>query len=277
MELFHDNPEFMLYNGDCLEAMRQMGDSSVDIVITSPPYGTCRDGVLDDATCEKDKYHMRYDVFVESRTPEEYASWSVDVFREFDRVLKENRVVLYNFGLGSDSLSGFGNADWFNTVVAICEGTSFNVADMLFWKKKTAIPNNMSPNKSTRIVEPVLVFCRKDEMMTFLSNKKQTSEFRTGQKLYSPFYNIFEARNNDGACDLNKATYSTQLVDTLIDLYCPDGSRNGWTVLDPFSGTGTTGISAVSHGMKYVGIELSEAQCEYTVKRLGKGTNMYLF
>lgn len=277
MKPFYDNSDFVLYNGDCIEAMKSFGNDSIDIVITSPPYGTCRDGVLDDATCEKDKYHMRYDVFVESRTPEEYAKWSIDVFNEFDRILKENRIVLYNYGLGSDSLSGFGNADWFNTVVAICEGTNFNVADLLFWKKKTALPNNMSPNKSTRIVEPVIVFCRKNEIMTFLSNKKQTSEFKTGQKLYSPFYNIFEARNNDGACDLNKATYSTQFVDTLIDLYCPDELRNGWTILDPFSGTGTTGVSAMAHGMKYIGVELSEQQCRYAVERIGNGTELYLF
>ena len=278
MKPFYDKKDFVLYNGDCIEAMQSFGDSSIDIVITSPPYGTCRDGVLDDATCEKDKYHMRYDVFVESRTPEEYAKWSIDVFNEFDRILKENRIVLYNFGLGSDSLSGFGNADWFNTVVGICEGTNFNVADLLFWKKKTALPNNMSPNKSTRIVEPVIVFCRKDEIMTFLSNKKVCGEFeKTGQKLYSPFYNIFDARNNDGSNDLNKATYSTQFVDTLIDLYCPDGLRNDWTILDPFSGTGTTGVSAMAHGMKYIGVELSEQQCKYTVERIGNGTELYLF
>ena len=259
-----------------MDALAEVQNSSMDIVITSPPYNTCRSGTLGSAPSDKDKYHQRYDMFIESKTTDEYIEWSVNLFREFDRVLKENRVVLYNFGLGNDSQTGFGNADWFMTITGICEGSPFTVADLLFWKKKCALPNNMSINKSTRIVEPVLVFCRKDEMMSFLSNKKVTSRFeKTGQKLYSPFYNIFEARNNDGSNDLNKATYSTEFVDRLIDLYVPDGSA--WTVLDPFIGTGTTAVSAMAHGMKCVGMELSEPQCEYAVDRMGRGTEVFLF
>jgi len=277
IEPYYENSLVTLYNGDCMEAMASIGDSSVDIVITSPPYNTCRKGVLKEADSLKGRYHQRYDVFIESRTTDEYVEWSANLFREFDRILKENRVVLYNFGLGNDSQTDFGNADWFSTICGICDGSPFTVADLLFWKKKCALPNNMSQNKATRIVEPVIVFCRKDEMMSFVSNKKICGEFeKTGQKLYAPFYNIFEARNNDGSNDLNKATFSTQFVDTLIDLYVPDDC-SGWMVLDPFSGTGTTGLSAISHGLGYIGIELSEAQCEYTVGRMENGTELYLF
>ena len=277
MNPYFQREDFVLYNGDCMDAFAEVQDSSVDIVITSPPYNTCREGLIGTASCEKDKYHQRYDVFVDKKTNEEYIEWSSGLFREFDRVLKKNRVVLYNFGMGNDSLTDFGNIDWFKTVVGICDGSAFTVADVLFWKKKCALPNNMSPNKSTRIVEPVIVFCRKDEKRTFLANKKANGSFASGQKLYSPFYNIFEARNNDGSNDLNKATFSTQFVDVLIDLYCPERERAEWTVLDPFSGTGTTGLSALSHGMKYVGIELSESQCQYTVDRLANGVEQFLF
>ncbi len=278
MKPYFQREDFTLYSCDCMDAFAELQDSSMDIVITSPPYNTCRKGVLKEADSLRGRYHQRYDIFIESKTTDEYIEWSVELFREFDRVLKENRIVLYNFGLGNDSQTGFGNADWFMTVAGICEGSPFTVADLMFWKKKCALPNNMSINKSTRIVEPVLVFCRKDEMMSFLSNKKVTSQFeKTGQKLYSPFYNIFEAKNNDGSNSLNKATYSTEFVDRLIDLYCPDESRSEWTILDPFIGTGTTAVSAIAHGMKCVGMELSEQQCQHTVDRIGNGTEVFLF
>jgi site-specific DNA-methyltransferase (adenine-specific) len=277
-EPYYDKNGFTLYNGDCLGIMKTMKDGSVDIVITSPPYGTCRSETFSKESNQKRKYNMRYDVLVENKSPEEYRAWSVEVFNAMDRVLKENRVVLYNFGLGNDGHTKYTNYDWFKTVTDIVENTPFAVADLLLWKKKSALPNNTSPNKATRIVEPVIVFCRKTEMMTFLSNKKVTGEFpKTGQKLYSPFYNIFEARNNDGSCALNKATYSTEFVDTLVGLYCPEDKRGEWTVLDPFSGTGTTGLSATRNGMRYIGIELSEGQCEYTVNRLGGCVQMRLF
>ena len=257
--------------------MSSMDENFVDIVITSPPYGTCRSETFSKESSQKRKYNLRYDELVEDRTPEEYCQWSVDVFNAIDKVLKKNRIVLYNFGLGNDGHTEYTSYDWFNTVKSVIDGTPFTVADVLVWKKRSALPNNTSPNKSTRICEPVIVFCRKDELMSFPSNKKIVNQFATGQNLYSPFYNIFEARNNDGSCELNKATFSTQFVDRLIDLYVPDEQRNGWTVLDPFSGTGTTGISAIAHGMRYVGIELSKAQCEYAVSRLSSGIQMELF
>ena len=277
MKPYYDNDNFTLYCGDCLDVMISMDENFVDIVITSPPYGTCRSETFSKESSQKRKYNMRYDEFVEDRTPEEYCQWSVDVFNAIDLVLKKNRIVLYNFGLGNDGHTEYTSYDWFNTVKSVIDGTPFTVADVLVWKKRSALPNNTSPNKSTRICEPVIVFCRKDELMSFPSNKKIVNQFATGQNLYSPFYNIFEARNNDGSCELNKATFSTQFVDRLIDLYVPDEQRNGWTVLDPFSGTGTTGISAIAHGMRYVGIELSKAQCEYAVSRLSNGIQMELF
>ena len=277
MKPYYDNDNFTLYCGDCLDVMSSMDENFVDIVITSPPYGTCRSETFSKESSQKRKYNMRYDEFVEDRTPEEYCQWSVDVFNAIDKVLKKNRIVLYNFGLGNDGHTEYTSYDWFNTVKSVIDGTPFTVADVLVWKKRSALPNNTSPNKSTRICEPVIVFCRKDELMSFPSNKKVVNQFATGQNLYSPFYNIFEARNNDGSCELNKATFSTQFVDRLIDLYVPDEQRNGWTVLDPFSGTGTTGISAIAHGMRYVGIELSRAQCEYAVSRLSNGIQMELF
>ena len=277
MKPYYDNDNFTLYCGDCLDVMSSMDEYFVDIVITSPPYGTCRSETFSKESSQKRKYNMRYDAFVEDRTPEEYCQWSVDVFNAIDKVLKKNRIVLYNFGLGNDGHTEYTSYDWFNTVKSVIDRTPFTVADVLVWKKRSALPNNTSPNKSTRICEPVIVFCRKDELMSFPSNKKVVNQFATGQNLYSPFYNIFEARNNDGSCELNKATFSTQFVDRLIDLYVPDEQRNGWIVLDPFSGTGTTGISAIAHGMRYVGIELSKAQCEYAVSRLSNGIQMELF
>lgn len=277
MKPYYDNDNFTLYCGDCLDVMSSMDENFVDIVITSPPYGTCRSETFSKESSQKRKYNMRYDEFVEDRNPEEYCQWSVDVFNAIDLVLKKNRIVLYNFGLGNDGHTEYTGYDWFNTVKSVIDRTSFTVADVLVWKKRSALPNNTSPNKSTRICEPVIVFCRKGELMSFPSNKKVVNQFATGQNLYSPFYNIFEARNNDGSCELNKATFSTQFVDRLIDLYVPDEQRNGWTVLDPFSGTGTTGLSAIAHGMRYVGIELSKAQCEYAVSRLSSGIQMELF
>ena len=143
--------------------------------------------------------------------------------------------------------------------------------DCIVWKKGSALPNNVSKNKMTRITEFVFVFCRKDEFMTYNANKKIKRRRKdTGQIYYENTFNFIEAKNNDGACSLNKATYSTDLCVDVLEKYCTDGMK----ILDPFMGTGTTAVAvekyAADNGLNLVciGCELSEKQVEFSKNRL---------
>lgn len=97
----------------------------------------------------------------------------------------------------------------------------------------------------------------------FETAKKVKSVAKTGQKFYENVYNFVEARNNDGANKLNKATFSSELVLKLLDMYYTKG-----VVYDPFMGTGSTGVACEMLGIKWLGSEISTAQCEYARKRL---------
>ncbi len=88
---------------------------------------------------------------------------------------------------------------------------------------------------------------------------------KNGQKYYVPMYNYIEAKNNDGVNPLNKATFSTDLIIKLLDMYL---SNSGGVVYDCFMGTGTTAYACRSKGLDYVGSEISEAQVEYANQRL---------
>lgn len=132
-------------------------------------------------------------------------------------------------------------------------------------EEKIRFPNNVSPNKLTRITEYVFVFCRKDEYKTFNTNKQVKSIGKNGQKFYENIFNFIEAKNNDGTCKLNKATYSSDLCEQLLKIYTPTGSN----VYDPFMGTGTTAIACQNMDMDWCfGSELSEAQCGFSKNRL---------
>ena len=129
------------------------------------------------------------------------------------------------------------------------------------------MPNNVSHNKLTRICEFVFVFCRKDEYKTFITNKKVKSiSEKTGQKFYENIYNFVEAKNNDGSNKLNKATYSSDLCEQLLNVYAKENAL----VYDSFNGTGTTGVACIKLGLNYIGSELSEEQCKYSIERLNK-------
>ena len=82
--------------------------------------------------------------------------------------------------------------------------------------------------------------------------------------MYANYFNFIEAKNNDGSNKLNKATYSTELMLRLMEIYVKKGSL----VYDPFSGTCTTQNACVLYGCDYIGSELSEAQVEFGLERL---------
>lgn len=137
-------------------------------------------------------------------------------------------------------------------------------ADILVWKKKSATPNNVSSNKMTRIVEFVYVFCRRNEFYTFTSNKKILKRRKTGQAIFENVFNFFEASNNDKSTEINKATFSTEFVNQLLNRYVLAND----IVMDNFSGTGTTLLACIKRNVKAIGIELSNKQCEYTRERI---------
>lgn len=247
-----------IYNEDCLVTMSKLDAESVDVVITSPPYNNSR-------TCHSDycmnTANCRYSEYDDNKTNEEYCDWMVDIFNGYDCILKKDGVVLFNVSYGGENPTVM-----FDMIHSVTSRTKFMVADIICWKKQSALPNNVTKNKLTRIWEPVLVFCRQDEYDTFNCNKRVSSNSRTGQSFYEIKYNYIQAPNNDGANDLNKATFSKSLVLQLLDMYIQD--KTYVVVYDSFMGTGTTAVACKEFGVSCIGSEISKAQCEYAEKRL---------
>lgn len=237
-----------IFNEDCLLTMKRPElQGKVDAVITSPPYNTSR-------VSASDKYNSRYDTFKDFKSDQEYIDWTIDIFKGIDNILRKDGVVLYNISYSSENTSLI----WL-VIADIIKNTPFTTADCITWKKSSAIPNNRSKNKLTRIVEPIFVFCRKSELSTFDANKKVVSTIeRTGQANYENVFNFIQAKNNDGSNSLNKATFSTDLVTQLLDIYVKPDSL----VYDCFMGIGTTAKACIGRNMNYVGSELSEAQVQ---------------
>lgn len=253
----------IIYNGNCIEIIDKIPDKFIDIVITSPFYNTARKTVSEKALRD---LNQRYDFHIDDMSDEEYVQFSIKLFNKLDRVLKKNATIIYNLSYSTEK-----PYQMYIVLSEIMKNSNFVIADTISWKKKSAIPNNMNHNRLTRITENIFVFCRKEELKTFTANKKVKSiREKTGQKNYENLFNFIEAKNNDGTCDLNKATYSTELCDKLIDIYAKEDSL----ILDPFNGTGTTGVSALKLGHSYIGIELSKNQCQYTKERIKENLNI---
>lgn len=244
-----------IYNEDCnVTIANRIEDKSIDLVLTSPPYNmTKRKGGYADTG--------RYDVYKDWKSEDEYIDDTIDLFDKFDRIIKENGIVLYNFSYSVENPSLP-----YKLVAEIAKRTSWDLADTIMWKKKSCIPVPGQPRRLTRAWEFVWVFCRKDEKDTFNVYKGvKTISPKTGQKFYNLFYNIIDAKNNDGKTNsINQATYSSELCEKLFRLYAKEGD----VVYDPFMGTGTTAVACKNKGLHYIGSEISEKQCKYAEERL---------
>lgn len=243
-----------IYNEDCLITMNNMPQNFVDLVVTSPPYNyTPRKG----GPADKGKY----DVYKDWKTEDDYLDWSVAVFTGYDRVVKKDGVVLYNFSYSIENPSLP-----YKLVSKIIENTNWQIVDTILWKKNTAIPHPASYNRLNRIFEFVWVFARKKEIKTFKMYKEVTSVSEKGQKYYEIFDNYIEAKNNDGPNDLNKATFSTELVSKLLNMY----AQEGCLVYDSFIGVGTTAFAAINKKCDFIGSELSDKQCALAMKKINQ-------
>ena len=254
-----------LYNEDCYKTMKEKlidSKQNIDIILTSPPYNNSRPTHTEKS---RKTYQSRYDIYLDTMNSEDYCNWCVDLFNTFDKFLSTNGVVLWNVSYNSSPTADFNNIGQLWIIISeIIKQTSFTVADRIIWKKKSALPNNTSPNKLTRIVEDIFVFVRKDEYKTFITNKQCTKTSKTGQKYYENIFNYIEAANNDGSCPYNKATFSSELVRKLLNIYAVPNS----TVYDPFMGTGTTAVACKQMGLNCIGTELSKNQYEWSLERL---------
>jgi DNA modification methylase len=106
---------------------------------------------------------------------------------------------------------------------------------------------------------------------------KRQGEKGTGQE---NFVSIVDKKNKRSVWQVNVkgykeahfATYPTELIEPCILA----GSKEGDTVLDPFSGSGTTGEVALKHGRNYIGLELNPEYAAISEKRITDAVGMFV-
>jgi len=241
-----------IHTGDTIELMGKIDPKSIQLILTSPPYN---------ASFRKDNDKYPGGNYQDALTDEEYIKWSVEIFKQYQNILKDKGVVAYNM-----SYTRYSPSLPYLVIAEILKNTDFVLADTLAWKKKTAVPLAGQPNRMTRICEFVYIFVKKDHLIDFDCNKVVNSISKTGQKFFKTYYNFIETKNNDGANDIHKATFSKDFAKYFIDLYSFENS----IVLDNFMGTGTTAVSCIDLNRNFIGIDMSPEYVDYANNRISK-------
>lgn len=240
-----------IYCGDTIETMKLINNESIDLILTSPPY-------LASIRKDNHKYPGAKDQVKDNQSVDDYLNWIVNNFKQYERILKSDGVLVFNF-----SYTTFNPSLPYFLINEVFKHTDFRIYDTFAWKKKSAMPVSGHPNRVTRIVEMVYIFAKTPY---FKANKTVSSVSRTGQKYYNNYYNFIEAKNNDGKVEGHEATFSTDFASHFIDLY----SKENEIVLDNFSGTGTTPYASSKMNRQYIGIDLVDKFCNYARERISK-------
>ena len=253
-----------IIKGDCIKSLKKLDDKSVNTCITSPPYWGLRN-------------YQEYKQLGMEDTPEEFISNLVDVFREVKRVLRDDGTVWLNLG---DTYCGTGHKGNY-TDPKHKEGRNGqkialnNKIDGLKSKDLVGIPwrvalalqqdgwylrQDIIWHKPNTMPESVKDRCTKAHEYIFLlsKNKKYYYDYEAikedaviGKKRNKRSVWTVPTKPFKGA---HFATFPMDLIEPCVLAGCPEGG----TVLDPFAGSGTTGIVAANNDRNAVMCELNE-------------------
>lgn len=241
-----------IYNENNVITMSKMPDKFLSGIICSPPYNL--------TTKRKDCYYNNGYQDKDNLSEEEYIKNRLSEFKEFERILKDDGVICYNIS--------YHNENPILPTLLISEihkETGLTVADIITWKKRSAIPFQTSSTKLSRICELVYVIVKKERLHDFKTNKKVSKiNEKTNQKFYKNYTNFIEAENNDKIKSKLKAAYSEDLVYKLFNIYFPIDSL----IYDPFSGLGTTARACKKSGRNFIGSEIDEELCKISISLL---------
>ena len=258
---------FELITGSALDVLKQMPDNHVDCIITSPPYWAHRDyGIPGQIGMERD-YH-------------EYVSKIVEVFDEVKRVLSPTGTCFLNIGdtyqnkksqkgYFSDHPKGMhsrhsGGHFQPNTLYSDVPTKSamlipFRIGielishgwlmrNVIIWEKPNPMPESVT-DRLTNSFEYIF-FMTKTQTYYFDSSKAK----ERGVLMERNMRTVWRINADSNSVNhFHPATFPKDLVSRCIDLGCPP---NG-VVLDPFMGSGTTGIVAYGMNRGFIGIEIN--------------------
>lgn len=233
-----------LMHGDCLERMKEIPDGSVDMVLTSPPYNMnlrIRNGKYCSRQIVKE-FSTKYASFDDNLPMDEYFDFNKKVI---DELLRISDTVFYNVQFLT------GNKPALFRLLGVFHD---KVKEFIVWDKVNAQP---------AIGEGVLN-SQFEVLIVFQNSRPESRKFNNAQFDRGTLSNVWQVKRGRKHCDTHGAVFPAELASKVIENF----SHVGATVLDPFTGTGTTGVVCASTGRRFIGIELDTDYYDIAANRI---------
>lgn len=236
-----------LYRGDALELLKSARDGIFDLIFADPPYFLSNGGI----TCQAGRMvSVNKGVWDKATTFEE--------MHEFNRVwLSECRRLLKPNG----SLWVTGTAHNVYSVGFALQTLGYKILNDIAWYKVNP-PPNLSCRYFTHATETVL-WARRDPKSKHTFNYEEMKRENRNRQMQSLWH-----IKPPGAREKRYGKHPTQKPEALLDRIVRASTNPRDLVLDPFCGSGTTGVACARLGRQFVGIDLMVSYLEIAVARL---------
>ena len=231
-----------LINDDAQVALKQIQENSIDLIVTDPPYNL---GLF-----MKDR-----DTNLKAMRPNHFSGknwdqlsekvWKTNMekfFSECSRVLKKNKSIVI-----------FMSIIKVETIIKLAQKYGFYYKCTGIWHKKNPMPRNMN-----------LHFVNSTECWIYFTYKTKTSTFNNEGKLIHDFYESSLTSPKEKIWGSHPTQKPLSILNHLITLL----SNENESVLDPFMGSGSTGVSCLLLNRRFIGCELERKYWEIAKKRI---------
>ena len=258
-----------IYQGDCLEQMREIEDGSIDLVFADPPFNIGH----------------KYDKYDDRRDDDVYVDWSKAWIQSVYRVLKPNGT--FWLAIGDEYAA--------ELKVAAQRETRFCTRSWVVWYYTFGVN---CTKKFSRSHAHLLHFVKDENDFTFnaddpalripsaralvygdkRANPKgrlpddtwilRPQDFQSDPYGYDPQQDTWYFARVAGTFKERQGFHGCQMPEQLLGRIVRTSSNSGDLVLDPFAGSGTTLAVAKKLGRRWLGCELSEDYVRYASERL---------
>lgn len=246
-----------LLNGDCLDLLDEIEDESIDCILTDPPYNISQCGKtfnrskLSSPTVRREKA-INYDFGIWDRMErDDFLLFTKAWFEKACKKLKIGGTIISFFS--KEDISVF---HWMS------ERNNIKTRTIFCWHKSNPVPQFRKVN-----------YLSATEFAYIGSKGDQGWTFNFGYQ--KDMHNFYETPNGSIYSVTDHPTEKpVQLMRHLLEIHTNEGD----TVLDPFMGSGTTGVGCQQLGRNFIGIEKDEHYFQVAKNRIeneGKKENLF--
>lgn len=242
----NDSRSFILYRGNCLDMLNNIPEKSIDLIFADPPYGLSDGGI----TCKSGKMVcVNKGEWDAPKTINGMHSFNMSWLESCKQVLKPNGTIFVS-----------GTYHIIFSIGFAMQQLEFKILNDITWYKVNP-PPNLSCRYFTHSTETIIWAARDVKSKHFFDYKSMRTE-NNGKQMQS-LWSIKPCL----ACEKRFGKHPTQKPLTLLNRIIKAASTENSVVLDPFSGSGTTGIACAMNNRNYIGIEQKIDYLDVSVSR----------